>query len=240
MQDKRDLQLPHAILLDLDDTILDIEGSAQECWRLVCAEASESLGIPGNTIYTTITKSRTWFWSDPERNRAGRLDLRAASRAVVERALASLRVGDVPTAHRIADAFRDRRDAFTAPFPGAVEALARLHERGVRLALMTNGPSGDQRAKIERFGLARYFDALLIEGELGFGKPDPRVYRHALDALDANPRSTWSAGDNLEWDVAGPQRLGVHGIWVNSRGEGLPPDSPVRPDRIVQALRDLV
>ena len=107
------------------------------------------------------------------------------------------------------------------------------------LALVTNGSAATQRAKVVRFGLAGLFDSILIEGELGFGKPDPRIYAEALRALDVTPADTWMVGDNLEWDVAQPQRMGMSGIWIDVRGAGLPPGCPVPPSRIVRALSDL-
>lgn len=78
---------------------------------------------------------------------------------------------------------------------------------------MTNGGSDQQRNKINRFGLNDLFDAILIEGEMGFGKPDREVYTTALDSLNIEPDAAWSIGDNLEWDVWGPQQLGIFGIW---------------------------
>jgi putative hydrolase of the HAD superfamily len=46
-------------------------------------------------------------------------------------------------------------------------------------------------------------------------------------------------GDNLEWDVAGPQREGIAGIWIDARGRGVPAEQTVRPDRIIARLADL-
>jgi len=46
-------------------------------------------------------------------------------------------------------------------------------------------------------------------------------------------------GDNLEWDVAEPQRQGIYGIWIDVRGSGLPQGQPVRPDRIIRKLSEL-
>ena len=51
---------------------------------------------------------------------------------------------------------------------------------------------------------------------------------------------TWMVGDNLEWEVAAPQRLGIHAIWFDGEGEGVPPGSAVTPDRIVTALPQLL
>ena len=98
------------------------------------------------------------------------------------------------------------------------------------LALVTNGAAAPQRAKVERFDLARRFDHVQIEGEHGFGKPEERAYLHAMQALGVAASETWMVGDNLEWEVAAPQRLGIYAIWHDVTGEGLPPDSPVKPD----------
>ena len=43
-------------------------------------------------------------------------------------------------------------------------------------------------------------------------------------------------GDNLDWDVAQPQRMGIFGIWVDARGAGVPDTSDVRPDRVIRGL----
>ena len=66
-----------------------------------------------------------------------------------------------------------------------------------------------------------------------------RVYKRALQLLDVTPADTWMVGDNLEWDVAEPQRQGIFGIWIDLRGSGLPKGHPVRPDRIIRRLSEL-
>ena len=73
-------------------------------------------------------------------------------------------------------------------FPGAHDAIDALKARGVKLALVTNGAAGTQRAKVERFALTHRFDHIQIEGEHGFGKPDERAYLHAMQALGVTPR----------------------------------------------------
>jgi putative hydrolase of the HAD superfamily len=104
---------------------------------------------------------------------------------------------------------------------------------------MTNGESHKQRHKIERFDLGKYFRAVLIEGEMGFGKPDAAVYHRALAELGLQPQDVWAVGDNLECDVEGPQKLGIHGIWNDYARQGLPSNSPIIPDRIVHAIAEL-
>jgi hypothetical protein len=55
-----------------------------------------------------------------------------------------------------------------------------------------------------------------------------------MEKLGVGPQETWMVGDNLEWEVVSPQRLGIHVIWHDGYGVGLPPDSPIRPDRIIK------
>ena len=72
------------------------------------------------------------------------------------------------------------------------------------------------------------------------GKPDKRIFLHALERLNTSPKNAWMVGDNLDWDVAGAQQLGIYGIWVDWRGEGLPELSLVQPDRIIRNISELL
>ena len=132
--------------------------------------------------YVSIERVREWYWSDPERHRVGRLDLAAARREVAHIALKSSGWMIETLAGQIGDTYHDLRDAGLQPFDDAIDTVEWLRASGCRLALLTNGSAQMQRSKIDRFGLAGLFDLILIEGEVGFGKPDPRVYKRALEA----------------------------------------------------------
>jgi putative hydrolase of the HAD superfamily len=230
--------LPEAFLLDLDDTILDDTGNAHACWRDACHAHAHALPDP-DALLAGIRRVADHFWSDPERHRLGRLQLDLTRRNIVRQALADLGIDHVALADAVAQHYTDARWAGLKPLDEAIETVAWLKASGCRLALLTNGARAAQQRKIDRFGLDPYFDAILIEGAEGFGKPDPRVYQRALSLLGASPGRTWMAGDNLEWDVAAPQRAGITGIWVDVRGEGLPEGHPTRPDRIVRRISEL-
>ena len=231
---------PNAILLDLDDTVIDYSGGLVTAWRAVCdATASEVPGLQSAALLDAICRVREWYWSDPERHREGRANLRAASGRIVAQALGSLGYDLPRLAQTVANTYRDLRDDAIHPFPGAIDTLERMRGCGIRLGLVTNGSGPDQRAKIDRFDLARHFDHILVEGEFGCGKPDERVYRAALDALRSRAEATWFVGDNLEWDVAAPQRLGLYGVWVDGAGAGLPAGAAVEPHRTIRALTEL-
>lgn len=243
--------LPAALLLDMDDTILADSAGLREAWRLVYQRFADRVApVSVAALAAAKDEYNDWYWSDPERHRLGRLDLTAARQTILAETLRRLGVFDdaggdaaemrAALAHEIAGAYAQLREETSHPLPGAIEALARLREQGMRLALITNGAAIPQRRKIERHQLASYFEVIIVEGEFGLGKPDPHVYQHALATLQLAPQQVWMVGDNLEWEVAAPQRLGIHGVWIDLVGSGLPANSAIRPDHIVGSLTELV
>ncbi len=229
-----------ALLVDLDDTLLDYTGGVEECWLEACAALAAPAGVDPARLVAAIARTRRWFWSDPERHRRERVDMPGAWRKITAHALTDIGPPDGALAAAIAQDFAARRWERMELFPGVREALDRLRQRGVALALVTNGDRSHQRRKVEQYDLARFFDVILIEGEFGVGKPDESVYRHVLESLDARPSEAWMVGDNLEWDVAAPQRLGLRGAWVDAPGRGVPEASPTRPDLIIRSFTEIL
>ncbi len=243
--------LPAALLLDMDDTILADSAGLKEAYQLVYERYADRFA-PATVEALTAAKDEysNWYWSDPERHRLGRLDLNGARQTILAESLRRLGVFDevganadelrAALAREMALAYAEQRLASSRPLPGAIEALARLRAAGMRLALITNGAAIPQRRKIELHQLAPYFEVIIVEGEFGLGKPDPRVYQHALAMLQLPPQDVWMVGDNLEWEVAAPQRLGIRGVWMDLVGAGVPPDRNVQPDLIIHSLTELV
>jgi len=230
--------LPHAILFDLDDTIINAYSRPDLAWLAVTTELAEAIApfTPAEAS-AAIGAFAIEFWADARRHRLNRQDLTTARRQIVGGALPSLASA---AAARLADRFTAYRDEQMHLYPDAHETIDALKRLGVRLALITNGDGPGQRAKVERFDLAHRFDHVQIEGEHGFGKPEERAYRHALAALAVEAHDAWMVGDNLEWEVAAPQRLGIHAIWYDPLEAGLPKGSEVRPDRIIRRLAELL
>jgi putative hydrolase of the HAD superfamily len=232
--------LPAGILIDLDDTILDDSGCVEACWADACTEAAKRVpGLDAAALQLDITTYANWWWSNADRTRIGRLDLHAATRKIVTETMRRMGVADAKIAADVAILYRALRDQRSRLFEGAIETLEELRARGVRLGLMTNGAATPQRAKIERFGLAHHFEHIVIEGEFGAGKPDPRVFASLLEALRVEPGDAWAVGDNIEVDVFGAMDAGIFGIWVDASGRGLPVGATRQPDRIITTLREL-
>jgi putative hydrolase of the HAD superfamily len=238
------IELPRAMLIDMDDTILSAYGRPEIAWNHVASEFADALApVPPRQAAAAILTFARNFWATAEP--AWRLRLEEARRVAVRGGFAALAAGGHPRlsddlANRIADRFNRYREEEMFVFPGAHEAIDELRTLGVKLALVTNGAADTQRANVVRYALAHRFDHVQIEGEHGFGKPDERAYLHAMQALGVTARETWMIGDNLEWEVEAPQRLGIYAIWMDVHGDGLPEGSTVKPDRIIRSLTELV
>jgi len=230
---------PKAIFFDMDGTILDWETGMEESWLASCDRYCNGAYTPAK-LHEAIRTRRTWFWSDADRAYRGRMNLDGASREIVRYAFADLGREDAETADRLGNDYRALRAEAIAPYPGAIETLDRLHSRGVAMALITNGEARNQRPSVERHQLERYFRCIVIEGEFGVGKPDERVFRHALASAACKPSQAWMVGDNLVADIETPHRLGMHTVWVDPHAHGLPEDAIVRPHRIVRTIAELV
>jgi putative hydrolase of the HAD superfamily len=236
--------LPPAILIDLDDTILSAYGRPDIAWNTVATEFATDLApLSPEQVAIAIVDSGRKFWATAEP--AWRLKLADARHEVVRAGFSALAAAghtapSLEIASRLADRYTAYREEEMFIFPGAHDAIDALKAHGVKLALVTNGAAGIQRAKVERFALTHRFDHIQIEGEHGFGKPDDRAYLHAMQTLGVAASDTWMIGDNLEWEVVAPQRLGIYAIWIDVHGDGLPADSTVKPDRIIRSLRELL
>ena len=237
-------QLPRAMLIDMDDTILSAYGRPEIAWNNVTAEfAGELAPLSPQQVAAAILDSGRKFWATAEA--AWRLKLAEARHVVVRDGFAALAAAGQPAlpvdlAVRLADRLTAYREEGMFMFPGAHDAIDALKALGVKLALVTNGAADTQRAKVERFELTHRFDHIQIEGEHGFGKPEERAYLHAMQALGVTAPETWMIGDNLEWEIEVPQRLGIYAIWMDAHGQGLPADTTVKPDRIIRSLSELL
>lgn len=84
-----------------------------------------------------------------------------------------------------------------------------------KVAIITNGSTQRQRAKIINTNLSGCFDIVIISEEVGFSKPDKRIFELALNKLNVQPEATLFVGDDIEKDIGGCQNANIKGIWFN-------------------------
>lgn len=133
-------------------------------------------------------------------------------------------------------AFRANQLAECPPCDDALPALEALTGR-YELAVLTNGPTDVQRAKLRASGLERYFHVVAVSSESGCGKPEARAFLLACERLGVGIEDAVMVGDSLERDVAGARRVGMRCIWLNRDGRSRV--EAIEPDAEITSLRDL-
>jgi putative hydrolase of the HAD superfamily len=231
--------MPALWLFDLDDTILRFSAGQPNFWRRALERKAPELAEQHGRLEQLIATVNHAYWSDATRAFWGRQNMHQARRIVARIALAAEGL-DSELCDVIADDMTEEKEAHVRPFDGALEVLRQLRQQGQRLGLLTNGCSTFQRRKLRRYELEPLFELILIEGELGYGKPDARVFRSALQHFGARAEDTWMIGDNLDADIAGAQQLGITGIWHDAAGLGLPAECRVAPARVIRGLAELL
>ena len=103
-------------------------------------------------------------------------------------------------------------------YDGAREVLERL-SASASLAMVTNGLSEVQRARIDRLAIAEYFDAIIISAEVDTAKPGTEIFELTFAALKSPSKDTTvMVGDSLTSDICGGTNYGVATCWYNPHG----------------------
>lgn len=115
----------------------------------------------------------------------------------------------------IQSAFASRRPVL---FPDVAPALHELRQRGVSMAVVSNG--WQQPYDAARLGIAGYFGSILGSAHVGYRKPMPEIFHRALQHLDVVPQEALHVGDTYDDDVAGAQQAAVYPVLLDRTGAG--------------------
>jgi putative hydrolase of the HAD superfamily len=121
-------------------------------------------------------------------------------------------------------------------FDDVVPCLDWLRAAGLKVAAVTNASGPHQRAKLHSLGIARFFDTVVIAGELGAAKPDPVIFQTACRQLCVSADETLHVGDRLETDAVGARNAGLHGVWLHRTG---PEPADSTGVHVIETLSDL-
>jgi putative hydrolase of the HAD superfamily len=250
-----------AILFDLDDTLLVEVASAEAAFLSTCALAQVQYGVDAKALVQTVREeARTLWHASPARpyclavgissweglwapylgdnpNLCALREWAPSYRHTSwTRALTVHGINDPLLAERLAQTFPRERRKLHIVYPDVAPTLRDLAQTS-RLALITNGAPGLQREKLAGSGLAPYFDAVIISGEVGVGKPDPLPFRLALDGIGVTPEEAVMVGNSQRSDIAGARGAGIRGVWINR--DGVQTDRGIEPDAQIADLGEL-
>ena len=123
-------------------------------------------------------------------------------------------------------------------FTSVKEILSDLSKK-FKIGLITNGLTKVQKNRLKLSGIEQFFDCVVISEEVGFQKPDRRIFDLMLEKTKIKDKqSVLMIGDNLLSDIMGAQNTGINTCWANYKN--LPNDTIVRPDYIITEISQLV
>ncbi len=252
-----------AVVFDLDDTLVWDERLSRRALTETAADAAARTGGDAGRVAAAAKRASGELWhahapvdrcdslgivafegmwghfhGDEDYLRHLREWVPSFRTEIWRRALAEEGVGDDTLAAELGMLFARRRRELQDRLPGAEELLRRLRSAGLRVGLLTNGAPDLQREKIEASGLGMFFDAAVVSGEVGTGKPEPEIFLHLLGKLQAEPRASLMVGNSLARDIVGGKRAGMPTCWLALEGE----EEPVglaEPDYTIRSLGEL-
>lgn len=228
------MRLPAALTFDLDGTLID-PASGEAALHQTCDELA--LVLPElDSERLLAANRRAWgaYWPTAEAQWVGgQLSGAALSLEVWRRTFAECGHSDRVLPSMARDLHARRSIEATRVFTDVLPFLRQVQSR-FRTALITNGASDTQRPAVQAAGIGPYFETIIVSSEVGAAKPDPTIFRIALDELGVAAEDAWHVGDSLSADVAGARAAGMTAVWLNRRGGG--PVEGVEPDYEVAAL----
>jgi len=206
------------LFFDLDHTLWDFEKNSREALTEgydVLNLAAEGVGELKKYI-SSYEQANNWCWAEYRAGRIQKEQLRGLRFALAMEPWGlseNKELGEKLGKHYIE----------TSPFKtnlieGTVEVLEELKSRGHRMLILTNGFEEVQHLKVERCGLAKFFDEVYTSDALGFKKPNPLAFQLALEMASEQAENVTMLGDSLEADIIGAREAGWGQVYFNPQG----------------------
>ncbi len=212
-----------ALWLDLDDTLYDHTHAVRCGLDAVRQRFSCFSRVPTNELAILYNRALNTFHTNFLRGEIDFAELRRRKyKLFCETATADEKsVPPIYDFHRIYDkAYGQNRRAT----PGSVEMLNSLRQSGTNLAVITNGKQDTQEEKLRIIGLDWLIPNLHTSERLGITKPDPLIYRRALETTGQPAKDLLMVGDSVENDVQAGLAAGLNvALYAPGRSEHVLP-----------------
>ncbi|MFS0783174.1 HAD family hydrolase [Bacillus sp. 1P06AnD] len=188
-----------AVLFDLDGTLLNRDESVRGFIENQYVRLHQYLGhIPKDRYINRFIEldQRGYVWKDK----------------VYQQLVEEFRITEIEWGYLLEDYISEFKHHCLA-FPHLRQMLDELRSMPIRLGIVTNGRGRFQMDNIVALNMEGYFDAILISDWEGIKKPDPRIFRRAIERLDVIADECAFVGDHPENDVKAAQAIGLTGIW---------------------------
>src|ERR1700730_10614608 len=123
------------------------------------------------------------------------------------------------------------------PYPQVQETLDQLRSH-YHMAVVSDAQSAYTVPELPAVGLLHYFNPIIVSGDYGYRKPDPRLFQKALDALQVRPEQALFFGNDLYHDIFGAQQVGMKAILV-SYNQGNTSYQTISPDYSISRFAEV-
>lgn len=201
---------PRAVLFDLDDTLFDHRRSARAALQEV------HRGHAADLDFAAFERQHGIFLEEMHVEvLAGRIGLDEARRERFRKVFLALGVTiDAQAVDAVASAYRTGYMKSRRALHGAAALLTALRPHA-RIVIVTNNLLDEQQDKLRYCGLAAMVDALVASEDVGVSKPDPAIFRIALDRAGVQADRAVMVGDSWANDIAGAHDAGIRAVWFN-------------------------
>lgn len=201
------------IIFDLDRTLWDFEGVSHEIISELFAEYVKPLtSFSFEYFYDKYLVINSGLW-DLYRNNEIKKELLRVKRFSLT--LEELGINRPWIANKMAEEYVEKTAIRTRLFPETKPIIDYLKGKNYVLSIMTNGFKEVQYPKIERSGLEPFFDYIFISEEIGFNKPDIRIFEYALNKMKISADKAIFVGDDYEVDIIGAANAGIDQVYFN-------------------------
>jgi len=215
----------HAVLFDLDGTLLDTAADIALALNRALAE-HQLPALPGDAVRRMIGRGAPTLVA-----RALTANHRAADDALHAPLLERF-------FHHYGGLQLHAGESTAKPYPGVAEGLAALHAAGLRIAVVTNKQQSFAIALLQRLGLSEAVDLVVGGDTCERRKPDPQPIQHACEVLDVAIENTLMVGDSVN-DVQSARAAGMAVLCVPyGYNEGVDPRT-LPCDGFVETVADL-
>ncbi len=221
------------IFFDLDHTLWDYDRNVSESLsELYHIYGLVNLGIPTFEIFFQSfhhVNFQLWDWYN-----VGKIDKHNLRKERFPRIFSHAGGKSEAIPLDFEEDFMNRTSAKPHVFPHAKEILTYLRTK-YRIHVITNGFNESQDKKMKSAGLDGFFELVVTSETTGHKKPDPRIFKYAMDQLNTGPNACLMIGDNPDSDILGAQRAGIDQVFFNPEGRGI----LLQPTFEIRHLKDL-
>lgn len=220
------------LFFDLDRTIWDFETNAKAALNDIYSQFNlQAQNITFENFHSTYKKINEQLW---ELYRIGKITKKMLSQERFTKTFEELGYKNPNDGRRAGELYLTYSAEKTNLFPFTHETLTYL-SRKYELHIITNGFKEVQTGKLRNCNLEQYFNRLITSEDVGYQKPDHRIFEYAFKTANALAENSLMIGDDEKTDILGATKVGMNYIWFNPEKR----NSQFKSEPVINSLKEL-